>query len=162
MDSFRGADKKLGELLLRGWTMLADSCVISNCRCPLMRSPDGQKYCVNCETWLYPNKNPEPKKFNELFSSKGQIKQEKKKIEEEKKEGKKIEEKKEKEKEEKIEKKEIKINNDKSVVELIENKLNILGRQLNEENDINKCEKIIELMNKTLDVLERCKKISLK
>ena len=33
MDIFRGADKKLGELMLRGWTMLADTC--TTCNCPL-------------------------------------------------------------------------------------------------------------------------------
>ena len=85
MDPFRGADKKLGELMLRGWTMLADSCTVSNCKCPLMRSPDGQKYCIKSETWVYSNKKPEPKKFNELFNSKNQMKQEKKIIEKEKK-----------------------------------------------------------------------------
>ena len=94
MAPFRGADKKLGELMLRGWTMLADSCTVTNCRCPLMRSPDGQKYCVNCETQIYPNKNPEPKKFIELFSTKSQIKKEKKVVEEEKKKIKKLKKKK--------------------------------------------------------------------
>ena len=69
MDPFRGADKKLGELMLRGWTMLADCCSVSSCQCPLMRSPDGQKYCVNCETWIYDNKKREAKKFNELIPS---------------------------------------------------------------------------------------------
>ena len=52
MDPFRGADKKLGELMLRGWTMLSETCSVSNCLCPLMRSPDMQKYCVNCEEWI--------------------------------------------------------------------------------------------------------------
>ena len=156
MDPFRGADKKLGELMLSGWTMLADSCTVSNCKCPLMRSPDGQKYCVNCETWVYSNKNPEPKKFKELFNSKNQMKQEKKIIEKEKKEK---EEKKEIKKEVKKEIKSIKINNDISMIELLENKLNNLGKQLNEEDDINKCENIIALMNKILDLLERYKKI---
>ena len=167
MDPFRGADKKLGELMLRGWTMLADSCTVSNCRCPLMRSPDGQKYCVNCETWIYPNKNPEPKKFGELFSTKSQIKKEKKIVEEEKKEDKKIEKKEnkkiEKKEDKKIEKKEekkdIKISGEESVEVLMENKLKFLGRQLNEEDDIKKCEDIIALMNKILDFLERIKKI---
>ena len=58
--------------------MLAESCTVSNCRCPLMRSPDGQKYYVNCETWIYPNKNPKQKKFSELFATKSEIKKEKK------------------------------------------------------------------------------------
>ena len=45
------------------------------------------------------------------------------------------------------------------MIELLENKLNNLGKQLNEEDDINKCENIIALMNKILDLLERYKKI---
>ena len=157
-ESFLNASKRLGDLMLRGWTMLSDSCSVSNCNCPLMRSPDGQKYCVNCETWIYPNKKPEPKKFDELFSSKNQMKQEKPKIIEKKEEKKEIE-KKEKKKEEKKEKLHFEINNDVSLVELIENKIKNLGIQLNEENDINKCENIIHLMNTSLDLLERVKKI---
>ena len=161
-ESFRNASKRLGDLMLRGWTMLSDSCSVLNCNCPLMRSPDGQKYCVNCETWIYPNKKPEPKKFDELFSSKNQMNQEKPKIKEKK--GEKKEEKKEEKKgilinEEKKETPHFEINNDLSLVELIENKLKTLGKQLNEENDINKCENIIHLMNTSLDLLERVKKI---
>ena len=59
------ADKRLGELLLRGWTMLADNCSV--CNCPLMRNPDGKKYCVQCEAWVFDNKKREEKKFNELI-----------------------------------------------------------------------------------------------
>ena len=59
MDPFHGAEKKLGELLLRGWTMLSDCCPLSNCQYPLMRSPDGQNYCVKCEAWIYNNKKRE-------------------------------------------------------------------------------------------------------
>ena len=35
-------EKKLGDLLLRGWTMLAESCPLESCKVPLMKSPDGQ------------------------------------------------------------------------------------------------------------------------
>ena len=52
MAPFRGANKKLGELLLRGWTMLVDACEVTNCKYPLMRSSDGQKYCVIYEAWI--------------------------------------------------------------------------------------------------------------
>ena len=79
MDPFRGADKKLGELMLRGWTLLSDCCSVSSCACPLMRSPDGQKYCVNCEAWILDNKKREKKNYNELFQSKlNQVQKEKK------------------------------------------------------------------------------------
>ena len=116
-------------------------------------------YCVNCETWIYPNKNPEPKKFTELFSTKSQIKKEKKSCWRRKKENKKIEKKEDKRIEKKEEKKDIKISGEESVEVLMENKLKFLGRQLSKENDIKKCEDIIVLMNKILDFLERIKKI---
>lgn len=70
-DLFKGVDKKLGDLMLRGWTMLADSCPLPSCRCPLMRSPDGQKYCVNCEMWQFDNKKREKKKFTDLVPLQG-------------------------------------------------------------------------------------------
>ena len=60
-ENYIGIEKKLGDLILRGWTMLADSCPLETCRCPLMRSPDGQKYCVNCEMWQFDNKKRQKK-----------------------------------------------------------------------------------------------------
>ncbi len=172
-DAFRDTSKRLGELLLRGWTMLQDVCEAPKCNCPLMRSPDGQKYCVYCETWVYPDKKPESKKYTELFSTKSQIKkeikkEEKQEIKKEQKQEIKKEEKKDEIKEqikenvkeeEKKEKQNVEINKNGSLVELMENKLNILGKQLYEENDIQKCENIVQLMNKIIDTLERYKKV---
>ena len=149
--------------------MLADSC--STCRCPLMRSPAGQKYCVNCEVWVYDNKKREPKKFNELFSSiSNQIKPEKhalqnKKEIQQKKEKNENEVKMEKEKENIKEKEEKKpINNIKnptneSFIDLLNNKLKNLAQNLNDENDIKKSEEIIGLMDKIINLIEHYKKI---
>ena len=53
----------------------------------------------------------------------------------------------------------LEINKNGSLVELMENKLNILGKQLYEENDIQKCENIVQLMNKIIDTFKRYKKI---
>ena len=166
-DSFGKASKRLGDLLLYGWTMLGDSC--PNCNCPLMKSPDGMKYCVSCESWISPNKKPDPKKFDELISTRNHSNKEQPKITDKKDEDKNeinknkiknIEEKKEINKiEEKKEKSNIQINKDNSTLELIENKLKKLSIELNEENDIKKCENIIQLMNKLLDFIERYKKI---
>ena len=164
------ADKRLGELLLRGWTMLADNC--SACNCPLMRNPDGKKYCVQCEAWVFDNKKREEKKFNELIPIPGiQQKKEipKNNILTQKKETtEKIEKKDNKEK--KIENKEKKIenkpkNNNKStydgtVLELLDNKLKRLGQSLNEENDIKKSEEIIQLMDKIIALVEHYKKVN--
>ena len=165
MSTFRGADKKLGELMLRGWTMLADSCV--SCNCPLMRSPDGQKYCVNCEVWIYDNKKREPKKYNELFQSRiPQLNQKSSEIQQKKEIPKKIEIQENKEKNENQKKeKEVKrpqnktkiIPNNSSCVDLLNNKLKILAQNLNEETDIQKCNEIIELMNKIINLIKNYK-----
>ena len=157
------ADKRLGELLLRGWTMLADNCSV--CNCPLMRNPDGKKYCVQCEAWVFDNKKREEKKFNELIPIPGiQQKKEIPKnnvITQKKETTEKIEKKENKEK--KIENKPK--NNNKStydgtVLELLDNKLKRLGQSLNEENDIKKSEEIIQLMDKIIALVEHYKKVN--
>lgn len=44
--------KRLGELLLQGWTMLNDSCAYG-CPAPLMRNPrDLRKLCVACDRYM--------------------------------------------------------------------------------------------------------------
>jgi len=43
------ASKKLGELMLKGWAMLADVC--EDCDIPLMRNRQNEKLCVSCEKW---------------------------------------------------------------------------------------------------------------
>ena len=174
MDPFRGADKKLGELMLRSWTMLAESCSVPSCQCPLMRSPDGQKYCVNCEEWIYDNKKREQKKFNELLfpSMNNQLKQQKKEIPQKIVKNKDVEKKettqesswldvKVQKEAKKISPKisNIKKNSKESFIKLLEDKLISLGNDLNNETDIKKCQDIIELMNKIIGVIENYKKI---
>lgn len=61
-----GIDKKLGDLMVKGWIMLSESCPLESCRCPLMRSPDGQKYCVNCESWIFDNQKRKKEKYHEI------------------------------------------------------------------------------------------------
>ena len=56
-DSIEGTEKKLSDLMEQGWIMLSESCPLESCRCPLIKSPDGQKYCVQCEMWIFDNKN---------------------------------------------------------------------------------------------------------
>ena len=69
-DSSAGVEKRLGDLMMRGWTMLAESCPIESCGCPLMRNFDGQKYCCGCEMWHF-DKDRVKQKFGELVSLKG-------------------------------------------------------------------------------------------
>ncbi len=166
MDTFRGADKKLGELMLRGWTMLSNSCSV--CNCPLMRSPDGQKYCVNCEEWIYDNKKREKKKFEEICPlNNNQFRLQKKEIHPQKEipsiiEKKEISQKKENPKKEdkKIENI-IKNNSNESLIKLMDDKLKKLGIELNNETNIKKCEEIIGLMNKIIGLIENYKKIKI-
>ena len=164
--SFKNTSKRLGDLLLYGWTMLGDPCSI--CNCPLSRSPDGKKYCAGCESWISPNKKPEFQKFEEIISIRNQPNKEQSKTINKKEEDKneinknEIKNTKEEKKINKIEEREekiIQINKDNSTLELIENKLKKLSIELNEENDIKKCENIIQLMNKLLDFIERYKNI---
>ena len=143
--------------------MLADNCSV--CNCPLMRNPDGKKYCVQCEAWVYDNKKREEKKFNELIPIPGiQQKKEIPKnnvITQKKETTEKIEKKENKEK--KIEDKPK--TNKKStcngtVLELLDNKLKLLGQSLNEETDIKKSEEIIQLMDKIIALIEHYKKVN--
>lgn len=66
-----GVDKKLADLMMRGWVMLADSCPVETCGCPLMKNFDGQKYCCGCEMWHFERDRPVKQKFGELVSLKG-------------------------------------------------------------------------------------------
>ena len=133
-ENYIGIEKKLGDLILRGWTMLADSCPLESCRCPLMRSPDGQKYCVNCEMWQFDNKKRQKKKFTELIPLHGKqnitikhmdlVKPLKKK----------------------------KLND--SFDNILKDKLLYLAEKLNNENDLRNIEEILKAMNLMMDTIE--------
>jgi uncharacterized Zn finger protein (UPF0148 family) len=58
-------EERLTNLMQIGWTLIAESCPLDKCRCPLLKSLDGNKYCVNCETWIF-DKEPKKEKFTEL------------------------------------------------------------------------------------------------
>ncbi len=66
-----GVDKKLADLMMRGWVLLAESCPVESCGCPLMKNLDGQKYCCGCEMWHFEKDRPFKQKFGELVSLKG-------------------------------------------------------------------------------------------
>ena len=40
-------EKKLSDLLTLGWTLTDEICPLESCDCPLLKSFDGNKYCVN-------------------------------------------------------------------------------------------------------------------
>ena len=59
-------DKKLSELMEMGWTLLEDICPLESCNCPLLKSLDGNKYCVKCEMWQFPGKEKSRQKYTDL------------------------------------------------------------------------------------------------
>ena len=139
-ENYEGIEKKLGDLMLRGWTILADSCPLESCKCPLMRSPDGQKYCVNCEMWQFDNKKREKKKFTELIPVKEQkIAVKHMEIT-------------------KPVKNKILLGND-SVENILKGKLLYLAQRLDKESDLRNIEEIMKAMNLMMDTIEHYKTI---
>ena len=59
-------EKKLSELLTLGWTLLDEKCPLESCDCPLLKSFDGNKYCVKCEMWQFPDKVKASQKYTDL------------------------------------------------------------------------------------------------
>ena len=59
-------EKKLSELLTIGWTLLDEKCPLESCDCPLLKSFDGNKYCVNCEMWQFPDQVKARQKYTDL------------------------------------------------------------------------------------------------
>ena len=135
-DIFKGIDKKLSDLMLRGWTMLAESCPIESCRCPLMRSPDGQKYCCNCEMWQFDNKKREKKKFTEIVPLKNQQNLAIKHMEVMK----------------PIQNKITYLND--SIENVLSNKLKYLAERINNENDIRNLEELMKAFNNLIDTIK--------
>ena len=59
-------ERKLSELLTIGWTLLDEKCPLESCDCPLLKSFDGNKYCVNCEMWQFPDQVKARQKYTDL------------------------------------------------------------------------------------------------
>ena len=59
-------EKKLSDLLTLGWTLLDEKCPLESCDCPLLKSFDGNKYCVKCEMWQFPDKVRASQKYTDL------------------------------------------------------------------------------------------------
>ena len=69
----KSVETKLGELMLQGWTMLADCCFMESCQTPLMRdNVTKQIYCVGCEAWVFvKEKTKKELKYTDLVSLEG-------------------------------------------------------------------------------------------
>ena len=59
-------EKKLSDLMNMGWTLLEESCPLESCHCPLLKSLDGNKYCVKCEMWQFPDKERSRQRYTDL------------------------------------------------------------------------------------------------
>ena len=59
-------ERKLSELLTIGWTLLEEKCPLESCDCPLLKSFDGNKYCVKCEMWQFPDQVKARQKYTDL------------------------------------------------------------------------------------------------
>ncbi len=59
-------EKKLTDLLNIGWILLEEKCPLESCDCPLLKSFDGNKYCVKCEMWQFPDQVKAKQKYTDL------------------------------------------------------------------------------------------------
>ena len=59
-------EKKLSDLLNIGWILLEEKCTLVSCDCPLLKSFDGNKYCVKCEMWQFPDQVKAKQKYTDL------------------------------------------------------------------------------------------------
>ena len=59
-------ENKLSDLMNMGWTLLEENCPLETCHCPLLKSLDGNKYCVKCEMWQFPDKVRASQKYTDL------------------------------------------------------------------------------------------------
>ena len=59
-------EKKLSDLMGMGWTLLEENCPLESCHCPLLKSLDGNKYCVKCEMWQFPDKERSRQRYTDL------------------------------------------------------------------------------------------------
>ena len=65
-DEEKEIEKKLSDLMSMGWTLLEESCPLESCSCPLLKSLDGNKYCVKCEMWQFPDKERSRQRYTDL------------------------------------------------------------------------------------------------
>ena len=66
IDEENEIEKKLSDLMNLGWILLEDNCPLESCHCPLLKSLDGNKYCVKCEMWQFPDKETTKQRYTDL------------------------------------------------------------------------------------------------
>ena len=65
-DENNDIEKKISDLLSIGWMLLEEKCPLESCDCPLLKSFDGNKYCVKCEMWQFPDHVNARQKYTDL------------------------------------------------------------------------------------------------
>ena len=123
-------EKKLSDLLTLGWTLLDEKCPLESCDCPLLKSFDGNKYCVKCEMWQFPDKVRASQKYTDLvLKSNQELALRETRLA-------------------KIYKKSININiyGKESVLNSLKTKLAYLSSVLNQTQDLNKTQQILKNM----------------
>ncbi len=139
-------DKKLSNLMMKGWILLADVCPIESCSCPLMKSPDGQRYCVGCEMWHFEKEKKVKQKFGELVALQGrqniQLKSRATEVST-------------------LPKNNVNFNLtlNKNVLNSLQLKLAYLSNQLNTESNIDKTKEILECMKICMDNMQAAKNL---
>ena len=139
-------DKKLSNLMMTGWILLADVCPIESCSCPLMKSPDGQRYCVGCEMWHFEKEKKVKQKFGELVALQGrqniQLKSRTTEVST-------------------LPKNNVNFNLtlNKNVLNSLQLKLAYLSNQLNTESNIDKTKEILECMKICMDNMQAAKNL---
>ena len=66
IDDEKEIEQKLSDLMNMGWTLLEQNCPLETCHCPLLKSLDGNKYCVRCEMWQFPDKVKTKQRYTDL------------------------------------------------------------------------------------------------
>ena len=66
VDEEKQIENKLSDLMNVGWMLLEENCPLESCHCPLLKSLDGNKYCVKCEMWQFPDKVTTKQRYTDL------------------------------------------------------------------------------------------------
>ena len=66
VDEEKQIENKLSDLMNVGWILLEENCPLESCHCPLLKSLDGNKYCVKCEMWQFPDKVTTKQRYTDL------------------------------------------------------------------------------------------------
>jgi len=137
----KSVEQKLGDLMMQGWTMLADACFKESCQTPLMRdNVTKQVYCVGCEAWVCTKeKTHNPMRYRQLVSLEGKRN---------------VQPKGDHSEVSTLNKKKVNIDSPGSFKGVMEAKLIEFTGWLKTEKDVKKCNEILDAITKTMAILQ--------